>query len=55
MDVGELFGNVRDEGRLIAFATVRDRREVRAVGLNEHAIQRCLFGDLPQHRRIGER
>ena len=55
MDVGELFGDVRDEGRLIAFATVGDRRKVRTVGLDEHAIQRRLFGDLPQHRRVVER
>ena len=54
VDFGELFGDVRDEGRLVAFATVRDRRKVWAIGLDEYAVQRRLFGDLSKHGCIVE-
>ena len=55
MNLGELLGHLCDEGRFIALAPGRQRGKLGTVGLDQHAIQRRLLGNLAEHPRIGER
>src|SRR6266850_6805437 len=50
--VGQRAGDLRDVRRLVARAAMRRRRQKRAVGLDERAIQRDASRRLPQLRRL---
>ena len=43
---GHCLSDYPDEGRLVALSSVRDRGEIRRVGLDEHPIERRLFHHL---------
>src|SRR5439155_11720382 len=54
-DGGHGPGHVDDEGRLVALAAVRNRRQVRGIGLDDKRLQPETGDDLAQGLRILER
>ena len=54
-DRGQLLGDVLDERRFISFPPMGNGCEIGTVCFHQHSIQRCLLGDIPQHRGILER
>ena len=47
-DLRNLLGDKWDIGRIIGFAAMRCRRQIRAVGLDQDAIHRHKLGDVSQ-------
>ena len=54
MDRNKLLGHMRHISRFVPFSPVRNRCQIGTVGFDQHAIQRRMFGDVSQHRRILE-
>ena len=53
-DGGELLDDLRDVGRLVALAAIRNRRQVGAVGLDQQPIGRRGGGGLAQRFGLRE-
>ena len=51
----DLLGDMPHERRLVALAAIRHRREIRAVGLDQHAVERHAPRDVLQLDRVLER